>query len=99
MKALVKTAEIVDLDKLAEEAAGLTEAIKDLDEHLLLLSKLVTFDFQASIKFLEVAKKFRCTETQFDIEKNLRESNPFSWAAYLDSHRSDMSSADGSDNR
>ncbi len=88
-----------DADKLVREAIEKKYAILDLDAHLGMLWKVVPFQFEAAIKFMETALKFDCTETAEMIMRDLRKSNPYLWSAYKDSQRSDTSSADGSDNR
>lgn len=88
-----------DADKLAREAIEKKYAILDLDAHLEMLWKVVPFQFEAAIKFMETALKFDCIETANLIKRDLRKSNPYLWSAYVESNKPDTSSADGDDNR
>lgn len=94
---IATTIEGVNLDQLAKEAAEQKEAIEKLDFLLLSHWKQIVYDFEASIDFMETALKFHCMDTAETIKRDLRKSNPFTWAAYVNDNRSDMSSADGGD--
>lgn len=95
----VTTIEEVNLAELAKTSSKEKEELEYLDWSLVLLIRFTSFSFEQLLKQLEQAKRLSCTEAQAEIEELLNTRYSFNYATYLRECMSDMSSADGSDNR